>query len=70
MLSQEAKARADSSDWLTFRGETLEDAALVHRLAGDDRGEADALAEALALYERKGNVPGVGRIAQAREVGR
>jgi DNA-binding SARP family transcriptional activator len=70
MLSQEAKARADSSDWLTFRGETLEDAALVHRLAGDDRGEADALAEALALYERKGNVPGVRRIAQAREVGR
>jgi tetratricopeptide (TPR) repeat protein len=69
-LAEEARRRVAATDWLTVRGETLEDAALVHRLAGDGRGEAEALAEALALYERKGNVSGVRRIAHAREAQR
>jgi DNA-binding SARP family transcriptional activator len=63
MLSNEARTRAAASDWLTFRAETLEDAALVGRLAGDAEGEAQALAEALTLYERKGNVVGGRRVA-------
>jgi DNA-binding SARP family transcriptional activator len=65
-LAAEARRHVEATDWLTVRGETLEDAALVHRLAGDVSGEADALAEALALYERKGNVSGVHRITHAR----
>ena len=69
-LAEEARRRVEATDWLTIRGETLEDAALVHRLAGDGSGEAGALAEALALYERKENVSGVRRITLAREAKR
>ena len=62
LLSDEARVRASASDHLTFRGETLEQAATVRRLAGDTAGEAEALAEALALYERKGNRVGGERV--------
>jgi tetratricopeptide (TPR) repeat protein len=61
-LSDESRTRAAESDGLTFRGETLEDAAIVRGLAGDEEGRDDALHEALALYERKGNVVGAGRV--------
>ena len=69
-LAEEARRRVEATDWLTIRGETLENGALVHRLAGDGSGEAGALAEALALYERKENVSGVRRITLAREAKR
>ena len=67
-LSDEARARADASDWLTFRGETVEEAATIRELAGDDDGASDALREALAAYEEKGNVVGSERV-QRRLVG-
>jgi hypothetical protein len=64
-LSAEARARVDDSDWLTVRGQTLEEAAIVLRRCGDDAGESEALREALSLYERKGNVAGADRVRQA-----
>jgi DNA-binding SARP family transcriptional activator len=64
-LSGEARARVNDSDWLTVRGQTLEEAAIVHKRCGDDAGEVEALREALAVYERKGNVVGAARVRQA-----
>ncbi|HXF98254.1 MAG TPA: hypothetical protein VNJ46_06540 [Gaiellaceae bacterium] len=61
-LSNEACALADATDWLTFRAETHEEAALVRRHAGDAGAEAEALDAALALYERKGNRAGAERV--------
>jgi DNA-binding SARP family transcriptional activator len=63
-VSEEARARANASDWLTFRGQTAEEAAVVRRLVGDSAGESEALREALALYERKGNVVSVQRVRE------
>ena len=62
MLSDEARARANASDWLTFRGQTLEEAAHVRELSGDSVGATTALEEALAAYEQKGNVMGEQRV--------
>ena len=62
MLSDEARARANASDWLTFRGQTLEEAARVRELSGDSVGATTALEEALAAYEQKGNVAGAQRV--------
>jgi hypothetical protein len=64
-LSDEARTRASAADVLTFRGQILEDAAIVRRLARDVAGEAEALEEALVLYERKGNVVGAERVRSA-----
>ena len=64
-LSDEACTRAAATDWLTFQGETLEEAACVRRLSGDAEGESRALGEALTVYRQKGNVAGAGRTAQA-----
>ena len=58
MLSDEACARANASDWLTFRGQTLEEAARVRELSGDPVGATTALEEALTAYEQKGNAAG------------
>ena len=55
-LSDEALARSNASDVLTFRGQTLEEAAIVRSFTGDEPGRRRALADALALYERKGCV--------------
>lgn len=63
-LSDDACARAGCTDWLTFRGETLEEAAYVRSLARDGAGEAEALAEALVVYEEKGNVAGAARVGR------
>jgi DNA-binding SARP family transcriptional activator len=62
VLSDEAREIAEGTDWLTFRGETLEDVAVVRRPIGDLDGEAEALGAALALYLRKGNVVGAERV--------
>ena len=61
-LSDEARSYAEGTDWLTFRGETLEDAAFVRRLAQDVAGASEALRAALAVYERKGNRAGAQRV--------
>lgn len=66
-LSDEARTCAAASDMLSFRGETLEEAAVVRRLAGDARGAGDALHEALEVYERKGNVVGAARVRRQLE---
>jgi Flp pilus assembly protein TadD len=57
-LSDEARTRASAADLLTFRGQILEEAAIVHRLASDSgrfhtplRGE-----EKRALAAREGRV--------------
>lgn len=68
-LSDEARTRAAASDRLSFRGETLEEAAVVRRLAGDQSGADDALREALDVYGRKGNVAGAERVRQTLETG-
>ncbi len=67
-MAEEARDIAERTDWLTFRGETLEDAALVRRLAGDSAGEFEVLDDALALYGRKGNVVGAERVRHALAV--
>ena len=64
-LSDEARTRASASDLLTFRGQILEEAAIVRRLATDSAGVTDALEEALVLYERKGNIVGAERVRSA-----
>lgn len=61
-LSDEARVHAEASDWLTFRGETLEEAAFISRLAADRAREAEALQSALAAYTAKGNLPGAARV--------
>jgi DNA-binding SARP family transcriptional activator len=64
-LSDEARTRAGAADQLTFRGQILEEAAIVRRLADDATGETGALEEALMVYERKGNVVGAERVRSA-----
>ena len=66
-LSNEARTRAAATDWLTFRGETLEEAATVHELAGDAAGADASRREALETYERKGNVVGAERMRRRLE---
>ena len=66
-LSNEARTRAAATDWLTFRGETLEEAATVHELAGDAAGANASRREALETYERKGNVVGAERMRRRLE---
>lgn len=66
-LSDESRTRAAESDRLSFRGETLEEAAVVRRLAGDQSGADDALREALDVYGRKGNVAGTERVRRQLE---
>ena len=60
-LASEAAEEMAGSDDLTTSAETLIDLAEVRRAAGDDRGAASALAEAIALHEEKGNVVAAAR---------
>jgi class 3 adenylate cyclase/tetratricopeptide (TPR) repeat protein len=55
-LAREAAAIAAQTDFLNVRGDTLLDLAEVLRLAGRPHEAIPALEEAVALYERKGNV--------------
>jgi tetratricopeptide (TPR) repeat protein len=68
-LSNEALARANASDLLTYRGRRLEDTAIVRRLGGDDAGSRAALEEALDLYERKGSVTHAEQVRRQLEIG-
>ena len=62
MLSDEARTRANASDLLTFRGQTLEEVARIRELSGDSAGATTALEEALTAYEQKGNTAGAQRV--------
>jgi DNA-binding SARP family transcriptional activator len=57
----EAVDLAEGSDWLNFRGETLEDLAAVEAAADRTQEACSALDGAVRLYERKGN-----RVARER----
>lgn len=54
--------RVNDSDALLIRGQTLEDAATVRRLASDRAGAGRMLRVALDTYERKGSVAGTERV--------
>jgi tetratricopeptide (TPR) repeat protein len=56
VLAREAAERAARTDYLNVRGRTLGDLGEVLALAGRPDEAADALEQAVALYERKGNV--------------
>ena len=60
-LASEAAQEMAGNDDVTTSAETLIDLAEVRRAAGDGRGAADALAEAIALHEAKGNVVAAAR---------
>jgi tetratricopeptide (TPR) repeat protein len=55
-LAREAAELARGTDFLNLRGDTLVDLAEILTLAGKPENAATALDEAVALYERKGNV--------------
>ena len=55
-LAREAAEYLAESDDITTRAEVLTDLAEVLRADGNRRGAGEALAEAIALHEAKGNV--------------
>ena len=55
-LAREAAGSLEGSDDITTHAEILVDLAEVLREHGDLAGAADALAEAIALHEEKGNI--------------
>lgn len=59
----EAGALMEGSDQLDWRGNGLVDLAEVHRLAGRDADAARCIAEAVSLFQRKGNVVSARRAA-------
>lgn len=60
-LADEAVAITSPTDWLSLRGATLEDRASVEIAAGLPSRARQSVADALALYEQKGNVSGAQR---------
>jgi len=64
-LATDAYASVEGADWLTFRGEALEDLAYVHQQAGNEARATRSLLDALALYERKQNVASAQRVREA-----
>jgi tetratricopeptide (TPR) repeat protein len=56
IFARQAVERASEGDDLNGHGSTLMDFAAVLELAGRNEEAADALKEALSLFERKGNV--------------
>jgi Flp pilus assembly protein TadD len=60
-LAREAVALAERSDFVNHRGDALMDLGIVLRQAGRAEEARDALAEALGLFELKGNAVAAGR---------
>ncbi|HEX9416776.1 MAG TPA: adenylate/guanylate cyclase domain-containing protein [Gaiellaceae bacterium] len=60
-LAREAVAIGEDTDWLDGQGDANADLAEVLSLAGRPQEAAEALEQALARYERKGNVVMAGR---------
>lgn len=61
-VAREAVALADTTDFLDLRGDSRVALADVLHRAGHEDGAAEALAEALRLYELKGNVVSADRV--------
>ena len=61
-VAREAVALADTTDFLELRGDCRVALADVLRRAGHEDGAAEALGEALALYEQKGNIVSAERV--------
>jgi len=61
-LAREAVALAEATESPNLLGDAFSNLAAVLRAAGDPHADADAR-RALALYERKGNVPAARRVA-------
>jgi class 3 adenylate cyclase/tetratricopeptide (TPR) repeat protein len=70
-LAREAVAIVAQTDWLNLRGDALLDLAEVLDLAGRPDDAAPVIAEALRLYEQKGNIVSAGKahelLAELRE---
>jgi predicted ATPase len=60
-LARDAVALAETSDFMSDRGDALFDLALVLAQAGRDRDARTAFSEAVRLYERKGNAVAAAR---------
>ena len=60
-LSAEGVHLASQTDWLTDRADALLSHAKVLTAAGESLAARDALLEAAALYEKKGNMTGIQR---------
>jgi class 3 adenylate cyclase/tetratricopeptide (TPR) repeat protein len=65
-LAREATALAARTDYLDDRAQAVADLAEVLRLAGRPKESAAAVAEAIRLYEEKGNVVAAGRLRGGR----
>ena len=61
MLARDAVALAETSDFVSDRGDALFDLGLVLTQAGRDGDARTAFTEALGLYERKENIVAAGR---------
>ena len=61
-LAQEAVVLAEPTDSLNRHAAVLLSLAEVLRLSGEDQKAADAVAQGIALYERKGNLAAVGKV--------
>ncbi|MGH3137217.1 MAG: ATP-binding protein [Gaiellaceae bacterium] len=64
-LGREATAIVSSTDFLDLHAHALADLAEVLRLAGKPEESTAAVQEAIRLYERKGNITAVARLASA-----
>jgi DNA-binding SARP family transcriptional activator len=69
-LADEAAELTRGSDDLALHGHTLEDRATVLLLVDEAAAARDALGEALAVYRRKGHVPGERRAQERLEAAR
>jgi class 3 adenylate cyclase/tetratricopeptide (TPR) repeat protein len=67
LLAREGVTLAEETDDLNMRGDTFVDLGEVLRIAGGEKGAADAFGRALQLYDAKGNLVGAqdarGRLA-------
>ena len=61
-VARDAAAMASRTDYLDLRAQTTADLAEVLRLADRPKESASTLAEAIRLYEEKGNVAASGRL--------
>ena len=67
VLANEAVDITTPSDWLSLRGATLEDRAAIEAAAGRPSHARRSVADAHALYERKGNVAAASRARRRLE---
>jgi class 3 adenylate cyclase/tetratricopeptide (TPR) repeat protein/type II secretory pathway predicted ATPase ExeA len=67
-ISAEAVDLAARTDWLCDHAEALLSQGEVHRIAGKGESAAQAIREAIALYDRKGNTIGARRARSALAV--